>query len=82
MHGLRLDCVGKDDKQKNYTRSVRLRRQLEQIAEVPLRVSIWQQCKRGEKVVHPVGETLRQCDSMALFISGVRGYFDSSLIGA
>ena len=62
--------------------AVLLRGQLVQIAEVPLRVSIWQQCKRGEEVVLAVGETLRQCDSKALFISGVRWYFDSSLIGA
>ena len=62
--------------------AVLLRGQLVQIAEVPLRVSIWQQCKRGEEVVLPVGETLRQCDSKALFISGVRWYFDSSLTGA
>ena len=82
MHGLRFDRVGKNDKHKNHTLAVRLRRQLEQIAEVPLRVSIWQQCKRGEKFVLAVGETLRQCDSKALFISGVRWNFDSSLIGA
>ena len=62
MHGLRFDRVGKNDKHKNDTLSVRLRRQWEQIAEVPLRVFIWQQCKRGEKVVLAVGEALRQCD--------------------
>ena len=62
--------------------AVLLRGQLVQIAEVPLRVSIWQQCKRGEEFVLAVGETLRQCDSKALFISGARWYFDSSLLGA
>ena len=82
MHGLRFDRVGKNDNHNTYTRSVRLRRQLEQIAEVPLRVSIWQQCKRGEEVVLAVGETPRQRDSKALFISGARRHFDSLLIGA
>ena len=82
MHGLRFDRVGKNDTHKPDTLSVRLRRQWEQIAEVPLRVSIWQQYKRGEEVVLPVGENPRQRDSKDLFISGVSWYFDSSLIGA
>ena len=66
MHGLRFDRVGKNDEHKKDTLSVRLRRHWEQIAEVPLRVSIWQQCKRGEKVVLAVGEAPRQCDRKAL----------------
>ena len=71
MHGLRFVRVGWNDKHK-ISLAVLLRGQLVQIAGVPLRVSIWQQCKRGEEVVPAVGETLRQCDSKALFISGAR----------
>ena len=82
MHGLRFDRVGKNDTHTHDTLSVRLRRQWEQIAEVPLRVFIWQQCKRGEEVVLAVGKPFGSATGKALFISGVRWYFDSSSIVA